>query len=84
MGKKEKLLERFKSRPKDFTWSEFVRLMGYLDFREIKTKGTSGSRRKFVNSDGVIISLHEPHPRPVLKGYAIKQVLVLLMEEGLI
>lgn len=32
MGTKEKLIKRFESLPKDFTWDEFVRLFGVLGF----------------------------------------------------
>jgi hypothetical protein len=32
---------------------------------------TGGSRRKFVNDENNIISLHEPHPQKVLKAYQI-------------
>ena len=30
MGKKEKLIERLKSKPKDFTFEELETLLGYL------------------------------------------------------
>ena len=32
MSTKEKLIERFKRQPKDFTWDELVRLFGIFDF----------------------------------------------------
>ena len=38
MGTKEKLIARFKSNPKDFTWDEFVRLFSILGY-EIDNKG---------------------------------------------
>jgi len=38
MSTKEKLIERFKKQPKDFTWDELVRLFGYLHY-----KGYNGS-----------------------------------------
>lgn len=42
-----------------------------------------GSRRKFFHPvRKVFISLHEPHPKPVSKQYAIKIVLAHLKEEG--
>lgn len=44
MGTKEKLIQRFISQPKDFTWDELVRLFGIFGY-EIGNKGkTSGSR----------------------------------------
>jgi hypothetical protein len=51
MGTKEKLIERFKRSPKDFTFNELVRLFQVLGF-EVSHKGkTSGSRIEFINSE---------------------------------
>lgn len=51
MGTKEKLIARFKSNPKDFTWDEFVRLFSILGY-EIDNKGkTSGSRTIFFKGE---------------------------------
>lgn len=36
MSKKEKLLERFLTQPKDFHYDEMVKLLGYYGFEEIK------------------------------------------------
>lgn len=83
MGKLEKLIERLKSCPKDFTFDEMQSLLLALGF-ELSNKGkTSGSRVKFFK-DGVCIILHKPHPRKELLAYQIKQVIETLSEEGLI
>ena len=83
MGKLEKLIERLKSCPKDFTFEEMQSLLLALGF-ELSNKGkTSGSRVKFFK-DGVCIILHKPHPRKELLTYQIKQVIETLSEEGLI
>lgn len=83
MGKIEKLIERLKSNPKDFTFDEMQSLLFALGF-ELSNKGkTSGSRVKFFK-DGVCIILHKPHPRKELLAYQIKQVIETLSEEGLI
>lgn len=83
MGKLEKLIERLKSIPKDFTFDEMQSLLLALGF-ELSNKGkTSGSRVKFFK-DGVCIILHKPHPRKELLAYQIKQVIETLSEEGLI
>ena len=83
MGKIEKLIERLKSNPKDFTFEEMQSLLLALGF-ELSNKGkTSGSRVKFFK-DGVCIILHKPHPRKELLAYQIKQVIEILSEEGLI
>ena len=79
MGQQQKLLDRLRSHPKDFTWSELKRLLGSLGYEE---EAGSGSRRKFVHRNGVVISLHEPHPRKELKSYQVRAVLEHLKQEG--
>jgi len=49
MGRKEKLLERFQQRPKDFTWDELTGLLKSLGYVEKMTGKTGGSRRRFVH-----------------------------------
>lgn len=83
MGKLEKLIERLKSNPKDFTFDEMQSLLEALGF-ELSNKGrTSGSRVKFYKGE-IFISLHKPHPRKEFLAYQIKQVIEVLSEEGLI
>ncbi len=83
MGKKEKLIKRLKSEPKDFTFNEAQNLLEILGFI-ISNKGrTSGSRVKFTN--GIIsIYLHKPHPRNELLEYQIKYILEILEREDLL
>lgn len=84
MSKIEKLIERFKSKPKDFTYNELKTLLYYFGFYE-DTKGrTSGSRIIFKNENGCEIQLHKPHPSNVIKPYMIKDVFVELKERGII
>lgn len=83
MGKKEKLIERLKSNPKNFTFDEMKSALESLGF-EMSNKGkTSGSRVKFIKGNIGII-LHKPHPRKELLEYQIKQVLEILEKEDLI
>lgn len=83
MGKKEKLIARLKSNPKDFTFEEMQTLLIYLGF-EMSNKGkTSGSQVKFIK-DNIPIILHKPHPRKELLEYQVKQILDVLEQEGLI
>jgi hypothetical protein len=84
MTRKDKLIKRFLSKPKDFTWEELQRLLTIFEFEEIKTGKTSGSRTRFINPSGVIISLHKPHPRNILKTYQLEQVIEILEQEGLL
>lgn len=83
MGKKDKLIQKLKTIPKDFTFDEMLSLLEYLGF-SVSNKGkTSGSRIKFYKGDMVII-LHKPHPRKELLEYQLKQILDILMKESLI
>lgn len=78
MSRKDKLLERLESQPKDFTWAEAKTLMGKCGFKLLKGKG---SRRKFYNEDkALLISLHEPHPNNILKAYIINDLIALLKD----
>ena len=83
MSTKEKLIERFKKQPKDFTWDELVRLFGLLGFT-VNNKGkTSGSRVIFVNGNDYYLA-HKPHPRSIIKESAVKQILNYLIENNYI
>ena len=72
MSKIEKLIDRLRTRPKDFTWQELQKVLAHFGYEEMTG---SGSRRKFIHPNGNIISLHEPHPSNVLKAYAVKEVI---------
>ncbi|MFQ5735853.1 MAG: type II toxin-antitoxin system HicA family toxin [Thermodesulfobacteriota bacterium] len=85
MSKAGKLLKRFLSKPTDFTWDEFRRLMRGFGYVEVNKGKTSGSRVSFVEPETKhIISLHKPHPHPTLKQYQLKQVEEALIEKGVI
>lgn len=75
MSKIEKLIERLKSEPKNFTWDELTKVLTHFGYSEMKKGKTGGSRRKFTDINNNIISLHKPHPGNILKGYAIKQII---------
>jgi hypothetical protein len=83
MSTKEKLIKRFKSQPKDFTWDELVRLFAIFGFTVDNKGNTSGSRAIFKN-DSEDHTVHKPHPSNIIKRYAMKQVLDLMIEKGLI
>jgi len=85
MTKQDKLITKLKNNPTNFSWLELTKLLAGLEFIEMPNKKTGGSRRKFHNkSRNIIINLHEPHPTPYLKEYAIKQIREKLTEEGII
>lgn len=78
MSQVEKLIKKFKSVPKDLSWQELVAILKYYEYIEIERGKTAGSRRKFKNKHGVIISLHKPHPSPIVKTYVIRQLIAHL------
>jgi len=82
LSKREKLLKRLASRPKDFTWAELVSLMTSLDF---EMERASGSGRKFVHPVAEsVLYIHEPHPAKVLKSYQVHDAIDYLKKEGLL
>ncbi|MHB8483682.1 MAG: type II toxin-antitoxin system HicA family toxin [Nitrospiria bacterium] len=84
MSKRKKLVQRFISKPKDFTWQELVTLLEGFGYREIRFGKTGGSRVRFIHPELPPISLHKPHPIPLLKRYQVEQILETLQGEGLL
>ncbi len=84
MGQKEKLIQRLKTKPKDFSFNDAEALLGYLDYSLVNKGKTSGSRVMFVSETHGSILLHRPHPQKELKTYQIKQLKEFLEQEGLI
>ena len=84
MGTKEKLIERFKRQPNDFTFNEMERLLAFFGYKKSDKGKTSGSRIIFKNENKRPIMLHKPHPGNIIKGYAMRQVLDELMLAGYI
>ena len=84
MGTREKLIKRIKLRPKDFTFDEAEKLLGFFSYVRSDKGKTSGSRVIFKNDQYPPILLHKPHPQKELKYYQIKQLADFLEEEGLI
>lgn len=80
MGRKEKLKERFRTIPVDFTWKELCSLLNGFGYEMLTG---SGSRRKFYKkSTGDLIILHQPHPKPIVGRNALRDVLSHLEEKG--
>ena len=75
MGTKEKLIERFKRQPKNFTFDEMVKLLNGFGY-SITNKGkTSGSRVRFINAGTMsIIDMHKPHPNNLVNESVMKDV----------
>ncbi|MCL2421242.1 MAG: type II toxin-antitoxin system HicA family toxin [Defluviitaleaceae bacterium] len=83
MSKKDKMMKRLKSRPKDFTFDEAVALLLSFGLTKSNKGKTSGSRISFIKGN-LKINLHKPHPRNILKMYQVDDLLSKLEEEGLI
>ncbi len=85
MSRKEKLIKRLRSLPKDFTYSELVTLLQQLGFEETNKGKTSGSRVKFYHSERKIQYLaHKPHPESTIKAKALYDILIFLENNNLI
>jgi len=83
MAKKDKLIRRLKSKPKDFTFAEMEALLLSLNFNKSNKGRTSGSRVAF-NLDNIDFELHKPHPNKELPEYIINKAIRVLESEGLI
>ena len=82
MTKAEKLLNRFLTRPKDFTYNELVKLLNSLGYSE---QQGSGSRVVFSNEKiKHHIKLHKPHPGNILKRYQIDLIIQELKSNELL
>lgn len=84
MSKIDKLLKRFLSNPKDFTWDELKSILSHFGYAEYTGGKTAGSRRKFINGQNSVIIAHKPHPQNVVKTYLINQIIEKLEQENLL
>lgn len=82
MGTKEKLVDRLKSQPKDFTFEEAELMLTLFGYTKSNKGKTSGSRVMFIDEQKRKILLHKPHPGNVLKTYALKDIIEKLIRNG--
>lgn len=83
MTKLNRLKDKIRRIPKDFTFSELKKLLIGLGYTEYSKGKTSGSRVRFYReADGSIIDLHKPHPGNEVKMYALRQVVDVLKKAG--
>lgn len=80
MGTREKLVERLKRLPTDFTFDEAERLLTLFGYKKSNKGKTSGSRVLFSKPEKSPVFLHKPHPNKELKEYAVKQLLQELVK----
>ena len=83
VSKLQKMIERIKRQPVDYTFDEVCTLLNALGFA-IDNKGKSSGSRVMFEREGMCIYIHKPHPQKELKRYQIKQILEVLDREGLI
>lgn len=85
MGTKEKLINRFKKLPKDFTFEETLTLLGFLGYKQHNKGATSGSRIRFKNEEkGIFVDIHRPHPGSIMKEWMLKVIYKHLKNNKLI
>lgn len=84
MTKREKLLDRFLTKPRDFTWDELTTVLNTFGYQQISAGKTGGSRVRFVHTNYPPIILHKPHPKPILKRYQLEGIINLLKQEKLL
>lgn len=82
MSRKDKLIEKLKSRPKGFTWDEATTLMSACNFKLMNARG-GGSGRMFVHQvTRQKVRLHEPHPQKTLLPYMLSELIEALVCAG--
>ena len=82
MSQKEKLLERLKRKPKDFTIDELDTLLKHCGCE--KYEGGRGSGIHYIHLETKrILSFDVPHPGKELKSYHIRAALEFLKEIGI-
>ena len=73
MNKKEKLIKRFRTLPRDFTFEEVVTLFLGCGFTLENKGATSGSRVKFYNeNDQNAYIMHKPHPSNIILNFLLR------------
>ena len=85
MSRHEKLIRRFLSRPRDFTYGELECLLTGFGYKPVKTGKTAGSRVAFIDDcTKHIIRLHKPHPHHIVRIYQLIDIERELREKGII
>ena len=85
MNKREKLIKRFRTLPRDFTFEEVVTLLQGCGFTLENKGATSGSRVRFYNeADQNAYIMHKPHPNNIVKGYVMRDLLNYLIRNNYI
>jgi len=83
MSKKKKLVNRLKSKPKDFSFAEARTLMGMCGYSMSNAGKASGSQVYFTRESKAFY-MHKPHPQKELHMYQVNAIISELEKEGLI
>jgi len=81
MSKIDKLIDKLKSNPKDFKFSEFRKIMAHFGYIEDNAGRTSGSVVSFVGANKAF-SIHRPHPGDEMQSWAVRKAVRFLTGEG--
>lgn len=73
MSTKDKLTERFRSLPSDFTFDELKCVLNHLGFTMTNSGATSGSRIAFTKGS-LMIKMHKPHPGRIVGRKTLKSI----------
>lgn len=85
MGSKDKLVERFRRLPKDFTFDETIKVLSIFGYTVHNKGATYGSRIRFKNEQtGRYIDIHRPHPGSIMEEWMMKAIFLHLKNNGLI
>ena len=77
MAKIDKLIERLKTKPVDFKWSDGVKVLRHCGYKLLKSGRTS--HRTFYNKErDHVYHTYEPHPRDELKAYMVDKLLEIV------
>ena len=72
MSKLEKAIQRLKSIPRDYAYTEAKYILGQFDFMEVNKGKTSGSRVMFYRPyDKKKFLLHKPHPTDIMNYQSV-------------
>ena len=80
MSKKQKLIDKLKTRSRNIEYDEIESLLISLGFKKSNKGKTSGSRVEFKYKN-IPIEIHKPHKQKELKPYQINDILEAL-EKG--
>ena len=83
MSTKDKLIERFLTLPRDFSFDELTRLLGGFGYTLSNKGSTSGSRVSF-DKGNESLTVHRTHPGNTVGRGVLKSIKTILKTKGLV